>query len=283
MLFAIANSGRAKHTAGMRKSSLLAALLVSAPVASPALAASSGWTDTEGASLRLVTTGTPDAEGKLRGALEIQLQPGWKTYWRDPGGAGVPPSIDVSASRNVAGVEVDFPAPKRFDDGYAISAGYDQPVTLPLVFSVADKSQSAIIEANLFLGVCEKICVPVQATLDVDPLDDPENPNDAATVANAFMLLPAAADASFGVSSAQLGADTLTVEVVLPSGVTEGDLFVAYEAGFSLGAPKQSMVDGRLRFAVPVFDQPKPVLAGTSLAYTLVTPAGAVSGRISVP
>ena len=48
--------------------------------------------------MRLVTTGSRDADGRLEGILDIELKPGWKTYWRDPGDAGVPPTIDVSAS-----------------------------------------------------------------------------------------------------------------------------------------------------------------------------------------
>ena len=43
------------------------------------------------------------------GVLDIDLKPGWKTYWRDPGDAGVPPQLDVSASTNVAGAELRFP------------------------------------------------------------------------------------------------------------------------------------------------------------------------------
>ncbi len=63
--------------------------------------------------------------------LEIDLKPGWKTYWRDPGDAGVPPTLDASASSNIASAELSFPAPQRFDDGFAIWAGYKEPVGIP--------------------------------------------------------------------------------------------------------------------------------------------------------
>ena len=35
----------------------------------------------------------------LRAGVEIRLDPGWKTYWRDPGDSGVPPTFDFSGSR----------------------------------------------------------------------------------------------------------------------------------------------------------------------------------------
>ncbi|RUX21351.1 hypothetical protein EOA27_06205, partial [Mesorhizobium sp. M2A.F.Ca.ET.037.01.1.1] len=68
----------------------------------PAEASSSIWYNSEGGKVRLVTTGKPDEAGKIRGVLDIALKPGWKTYWRDPGDAGVPPQLDISGSTNIA-------------------------------------------------------------------------------------------------------------------------------------------------------------------------------------
>ncbi|MEG4641374.1 protein-disulfide reductase DsbD domain-containing protein, partial [Paracoccus sp. APAP_BH8] len=44
------------------------------------------------------------AEGHRMTALHLRLEPGWKTYWRSPGDAGVPPRFDWAASRNLAEV-----------------------------------------------------------------------------------------------------------------------------------------------------------------------------------
>src|SRR6201989_3700535 len=53
----------------------------------------------------------------LLGGVAIQLQPGWKTYWRTPGDSGVPPRFDFSKSDNIEAVTVLLPAPRKFDDG----------------------------------------------------------------------------------------------------------------------------------------------------------------------
>ncbi|MGN6748120.1 MAG: protein-disulfide reductase DsbD domain-containing protein, partial [Xanthobacteraceae bacterium] len=53
----------------------------------------------------------------LRAGVEIKLDPGWQTYWRDPGDSGAPPSFDFSGSENVKAVNVLWPAPERFPDG----------------------------------------------------------------------------------------------------------------------------------------------------------------------
>lgn len=266
----------------MRILSAAAVLLVFAPNScGRAGAASSGWVETEGASLRLVTAGTPETDGKLRGALEILLKPGWKTYWRDPGDAGVPPTIDVSASTNVTGAELEFPAPRRFDDGYAVWAGYSRPVSLPVVFTLADPSTAPLIDAKVFLGVCEKICVPAQAELDLDPANGAGSAEDETTVRDAFAALPKPAGPGFEVSAAALSGDLLAVSADIPGDKTAAELFVAGEAGYALGVPKRVVADGRLRFEVPLLD--RPAISAASLPYTLVTPDGAVSGRIDLP
>ena len=147
----------------------IAALSLTLAAAGGAQASSSAWLETDGARIRLVTTGAPDAQGHLKGMLDIQLKPGWKTYWRDPGDAGVPPTIDVSANPDIERVDIDFPVPQRHDEGDFQWAGYDYPVALPVTFTFKAGSGSSPIEADVFLGVCETICVPVQAKFSVDP------------------------------------------------------------------------------------------------------------------
>ena len=47
--------------------------------------------------------------------VDIVLDKGWKTYWRMPGEAGIPPSFDWKGSQHVKTIEVLWPAPRRFD------------------------------------------------------------------------------------------------------------------------------------------------------------------------
>ncbi|MDO5529308.1 MAG: hypothetical protein Q4F71_07880, partial [Paracoccus sp. (in: a-proteobacteria)] len=45
--------------------------------------------------------GWVDADGRRITALELVLAPGWKTYWRSPGDAGIPPSFDWRGAEEV--------------------------------------------------------------------------------------------------------------------------------------------------------------------------------------
>ncbi len=231
----------------------------------------------QGGRVRLVTAGAADANGQLHGALVVDLRPGWKTYWRDPGDAGVPPTIDVSASTNIKSAELAFPAPERHHDGDFSWAGYAQSVRLPVTFDVADPSQPATISAAVFLGVCETICIPLSAQFTIDPQSDPDNPDDTFIVSDAAAALPAPATADFGLRTVEAGKGTLTVEAVLPAGAKVSDVFIAAEQGYYFKAPEMSEKDGKTLITMPVT---KPDTRPTSggLHYTLVTDQGAVSG-----
>jgi DsbC/DsbD-like thiol-disulfide interchange protein len=242
-----------------------------------AQASSSGWFEMEGARVRLVTSGLPEADGRLKGILDIDLKPGWKTYWRDPGDAGVPPTIDASANPNVGKAELEFPAPQRHDDGDFKWAGYDYPLALPVTFTLKDAKGPATIEADVFLGVCETICVPMQAKLAVDPADDPDNAAHSATVSAAFAALPAAATAEFGVVVAEKAGDKTVLKAAFPGDPETAKLFIAGEDGYVFTTPVREERDGKTLFSLEV-TRPDETPKGQGIHYTLVTDGGAVSG-----
>src|SRR5215813_1865009 len=106
--------------------------------------------------------------GVLLGGIAIQLQDGWKTYWRNPGDSGVPPRFDFSKSDNVEAVTVLWPAPEKFDDGAAgYSLGYHDQVVLPLRIVAKAADKPVMLHAEINYAVCEKICIPVQASAEL--------------------------------------------------------------------------------------------------------------------
>src|ERR1700743_1071259 len=103
----------------------------------------------------------------LLGGVAFQLQPGWKTYWRNPGDSGVPPRFDFSKSDNVEAVTVLWPAPLKFEDGAGgISLGYHDQIVLPLRIVAKTVDKPVILRADINYAVCEKICVPVEANAE---------------------------------------------------------------------------------------------------------------------
>jgi len=129
------------------------------------------WHGDGNAQVRLIAAGL-GADGRIAAGIEIALDPGWKTYWRTPGDAGIAPLIDFSSSTNVrAPVEVGFPVPLRYDDGYAVTNVYENNVVLPITVEVIDPHMPTRLALLLDIGVCAEICVPehYEMTLDVVP------------------------------------------------------------------------------------------------------------------
>jgi DsbC/DsbD-like thiol-disulfide interchange protein len=102
----------------------------------------------------------------LRAGIEIKLDPGWHTYWRDPGDSGVPPKIDFAGSDNVKSVTVLWPAPERFPDGAGgASIGYLDRVILPLHVTPQNAGKPSSLQLKLGYDICYNMCVPVESEL----------------------------------------------------------------------------------------------------------------------
>lgn len=123
----------------------------------------SAWDQAAHSAVRLLSGRTTTTTTEIPAAIEIVLAPGWKTYWRYPGDAGVPPRFDLAASENVADVIALFPAPQRFKDGSGTSIGYSEKVVIPLRITPKDASQPVTLRATIDYAICEKLCVPVEA------------------------------------------------------------------------------------------------------------------------
>ncbi|MCV6594013.1 MAG: protein-disulfide reductase DsbD family protein [Silicimonas sp.] len=94
--------------------------------------------------------------------LTLQVAPGWHTYWRAPGDAGIPPSFNWSGSRNLAHVEVRYPVPEVYHANGTRSIVYHDQVTFPLIVTPRDPSKPVRLRGEIDIGVCEEICVPVR-------------------------------------------------------------------------------------------------------------------------
>lgn len=244
----------------MRRTSLMvhgvAGVLGLALLAGEAHAAGNGATlATDQVTIRLAReTAMPD--GTVRGALVVDLAPGWKTYWIDPGASGIPPTIDFSETSGLGGATLRFPAPHRLGDDFSRANGYKQPVSI--AFELAPKPQATIgpIEAQILLGVCSEICIPVQANLT----GESDAAADAPIVAAAFSALPDQSGDIGRIRSAVADGkgDWLTITAEYAGAAGKPDLFVRGPEGWYFGEPAAPTSQGDdLVFKVEVVDRPR--------------------------
>jgi DsbC/DsbD-like thiol-disulfide interchange protein len=263
-------------------SSLMLALALVPAAAEPV----SAWVDDASSKIRLIDAGAGPAVTERLAGIEIALGDGWKTYWRQPGATGVPPSFDFSASENLSVAEVAFPPPERQADEEGVTNVYHHGVVLPVIVRAKDPAAPVILRLVADYGACEKICVPVRAEtmLTLKPGGSANGPAaDATRAALALAPKPASLGASGPLairSVAKAGADALEIVATAPAG---GKAVLFAEAGDGSYVPSPDLPrrrdDGALVFRIAL-DEPTPPASGLRL--TLATGANAIETVVSL-
>ncbi len=109
--------------------------------------------------------GWQQPDGSRLAAVAIGLAPGWHTYWRVPGDAGIPPSFDWSGSSNLASVAYEWPHPRVFEYEGMRTLGYTGSLVLPVRLTSADPAAPIDLRLAASFGVCGDVCVPAAATV----------------------------------------------------------------------------------------------------------------------
>lgn len=144
----------------MKTRSLLPSLALAALMAPTLLPATASAQSFDQVVQAEVLPGWRDSEGNHLAAVKITLNPGWKTYWRAPGDAGIPPQITWSGSRNMGSVALEWPTPEVFNQNGMRSIGYSDALVLPVRIAPKDAGKPVRLKATLDIGVCRDICVP---------------------------------------------------------------------------------------------------------------------------
>lgn len=116
--------------------------------------------------------------GHHMAAISLTLAPQWKTYWRAPGDAGIPPLFDWSGSQNVKAVTIHWPSPQVFHTNGMQTVGYHDKLVLPVEVTPRDPGQPIFLRAQVDLGVCKDICMPAAVQLQAE-LTAPGKPDEA--------------------------------------------------------------------------------------------------------
>ncbi|MEM7465144.1 MAG: protein-disulfide reductase DsbD domain-containing protein [Pseudomonadota bacterium] len=238
-----------------------------------ASAATTEWQDLGGGKARLAAVLDPNTN-EVEAIVEIKLDPGWKTYWREPGGSGIPPQFDFSASRHFFPGEVMFPIPQRLEASGIVFPGYSGTVSFPFRGKMAKSGGEGAIRLNLLAGVCEDICIPATVEFEIQFSDLlTSDPASAMQIKEAFGTLPNEAKDDFKIIRAvKAAADRLEIEVKMPDAGPDAALFAEGPYGWYLPPAKyESTENGLTVFSQDITDIPEGAdPTGTKLRYTLV-------------
>src|SRR5947207_3472999 len=263
----------------------------------------SPWVELHNARVRLLA-GPPAAKSakSYLAGVEITLGEDWKTYWRMPGDAGVPPNFDWTGSINVASVEVRYPAPSRLHEPGAETIGYKNSVLFPVEIVPKDPGQPVDLALTLEFGVCREICIPAEAkfSLTLRPTGMSGSPLPAVLAALERVPRPDASrradDPQLKSARASLEGATprLTIAAHYPHDSQSADLFIEAPGGLYVPLPKRlpnaaaraeaDANEGLVRFEVDLARGGNArELKGKTLTLTLVCDAGATEATWTVP
>ena len=156
----------------------------------PSLAAggpATDWLEGPKADIRLIsaTTAVGDFEAIPLG-IEVRLDDGWKTYWRSPGDAGIPPHVSWEKSVNLATAVFQWPAPIRFNYHDLETFGYDKRVVFPITAQLRNLGEAVKLRAQVDLLICEDVCIPHSYKASLDLPAGPANPSEFANMIDRY-------------------------------------------------------------------------------------------------
>lgn len=254
------------------------ALLLLLATVSQALAAAGPWQRADMVEARLVSA--VEAAGDLDRVplgLHVRLAPGWKTYWRSPGDAGLPPALDWAGSAGLERAGMAWPAPHRFTLFGLETFGYDAEVVFPIEAVPARPGGALDLRAAADLLVCSDICVPQRLDLALTLPAGPAAPGDEAQLIDRYRALVPGDGTASGLSVERVSVTPEGLRVVARGRepLVEPDVFVETQAGHAFAAPRLSFSEGGRRAVIDLPLAPssvgaEPVEPGRPLVLTLV-------------
>jgi suppressor for copper-sensitivity B len=207
----------------------------------------------------------------------IELEPGWKTYWRMPGEAGIPPEFTWTTSAP-AEVKVVFPTPARYADQSGETVGYERAALFPVAVT-PDTAGELELGLDLFFAVCKDICIPANASARIVLGPMVRDPAGSARVEAARAAVPGPGSA---VAAARLVTEGGKTVLQLDLNEKPEDIFVETRHSAYFRAPEFSADGRQARLAVDNVKDPAE-LAGTALTLTYRLNGAGLEQTVTIP
>ncbi|MFL6583512.1 MAG: protein-disulfide reductase DsbD family protein [Chthoniobacterales bacterium] len=200
-----------------------------------------------------ITPGKPFTVGLL-----LHMAPGWHTYWKFPGDAGIPTETKWNLPQGWKAAEIQWPIPLNLSEpgdiqiyGYHDEVLLMQEITPPA--AIAEQSVRLPVEASWL--VCEKICIPGSGKLQLElPVSGDARPANQEIFERYRRSLPqpwptGVATTKWSRASSEL---TLTVTSTALANYSSVDFFPLPEGNVVVGHPKRENAPDGVTFRIPV-------------------------------
>ncbi len=140
------------------------------PVAAPVATGPQGTERIEAELVSMSAWAAPGSTAVV--AVKQTIQPGWHTYWRNPGDSGGATTLTWTAPPGVRAGDIVWPVPERQRLAGLMNYGYSGVVYLPVPIEIPASARPGTVlpltVQALFLVCSAEMCVPDELTLRLD-------------------------------------------------------------------------------------------------------------------
>ncbi len=100
--------------------------------------------------------------------VDLKMDPGWHTYWKNSGAAGLPTTIKWQLPPGVTAGDIQWPLPEKLPPIEVTTYGYNGEVMLlvPLKIGTNVPPGPITLAANLTWLECKDVCIPAKASVE---------------------------------------------------------------------------------------------------------------------
>jgi thiol:disulfide interchange protein DsbD len=179
--------------------------------------------------------------------LSMKHDRDWHTYWKNPGDAGLPTTIQFTLPPGFKAGAIEWPYPQRIPVKQLASYGYSDEILLPLLLFVPRQiaQQQVTLKARADWLVCKESCIPegadLQITLPLAQVPQASVHKPQFDAARAALPRPVAGASATAVRDG----GRLQVRLNLPPALqTAGELFIEREDVIEPGPAPQLQLGG---------------------------------------
>lgn len=106
-------------------------------------------------------------------AVRFVLEPHWHIYWKNPGASGLAPEMTWTLPAGIEAGEIQWPAPERIPLAGLVNYGYEDEAVFIVPMQADERfkpGQELTLKADLFWLICKEVCLPGEATVELNVL-----------------------------------------------------------------------------------------------------------------
>jgi len=101
--------------------------------------------------------------------VDMKMEPGWHTYWKNPGAAGLATKIQWQLPPGITAGDIQWPLPEKLPPIEVTTYGYENEVMLlvPLTLGTNLPVGPIDLKANISWLECKDVCIPASQTVEI--------------------------------------------------------------------------------------------------------------------